>query len=192
MALEHRLPCMLEQRADMRTLDRPGDLMFPEWEHGKPCFVDVTVHHPLPPSAGPLTPASAQGLLDGAIAQKRNHYESACHDRDSTFLSVLFTTFGGIVGTGKVFWTQFLRKLGAGFLGSARSRFVHQSRVSLSHRLMCAVGAQLESLVLVDDWTLATPASTTQSSVDPHGNLTTECVSPLKRPRRSPSRPNRC
>ena len=144
-----------------------------------------------PPPAPPLSWPAHPG--HSPVALGWGNCAEACQDRDSSFLPVLFTTFGGIVGSGKVFWTQLLRKMGASFLGGARARFIHQSRVALSHRLMCAVAAQLESLILVDDWTLAEPASATHAGVDQHGNLTTECgMSPFKRPRRAPSRPNRC
>ena len=143
------------------------------------------MRHPIPPSAGPLSTTASVALLEAAEAGKRAHYDAQCTSAEATFLPLLITTFGGIVGPGRTFWKRFVSQLGAGYLGDARARFVQNCRVSFSHRVMSAVGKQLENMLTISGpLPQASDGGTCQTLVDQAGNIHHEwAFSPPKRPR---------
>ena len=73
-ACEHRVPCALERTADPTTRDRPGDVMFPDWDRGVPLFVDLSVHHPLAPSAGAETLEDAGRGFESVARHQTRQY----------------------------------------------------------------------------------------------------------------------
>ena len=73
--LQDNTGCRKEQRCAGSQLDRPGDVLHPDFVHGKPAYFDVTVHCPLQESLLGRSAVSA-----GVAAVKGEEDKDAHHD----------------------------------------------------------------------------------------------------------------
>jgi hypothetical protein len=111
--------------------------------------LDVTVRHPLPPSLFPATISSANDLLQRADTDKRALYKEMCALHGCQFHPLVFTTWGGLHGSGISFARELFLKVTLDRTGAAQLETERELRASLSMRLMKEVAQQLETLSMI-------------------------------------------
>ena len=145
----HGIPCARERMVDPSSLLRPADIFIPNWSVEGDLALDVTVRHPLPPSLFPATITSARDQLQRAETDKRALYSEMCSRHGCQFQPMVFTTWGGLHGSGIPFARDLFLKVTLDRTGTAQIETENELRASLSMRLMKEVAVQLETLSMV-------------------------------------------
>ena len=147
----HGVACAREKTIDPASLLRPADIFIPNWSVEGDLALDVTVRHPLPPSLFPATISAANDLLRRAESDKKALYGEMCTRHGCQFQPMVFTTWGGLHGSGIPFARELFLKVTLDRAGAAQIETENELRGSLAMRLMREVAQQLETLSMVHE-----------------------------------------
>ena len=77
--------------------DKPADILFPDWRHGRHTCVDITLVSPLTVANLPKSAKEGGGgsAIKAASASKRLKYEERCHAKGHDFTPFVIETTGG-------------------------------------------------------------------------------------------------
>lgn len=177
------IPVQLE--AALPDSSRPGDVLLQQWESNKPRAIDLTIVHPLRPSAARPTVDRVRESLLREEAAKRAKYDAPCQAHRWTFQPLVFHPWAGTTPRGSV----FLHKLCKRYAENANHRQTKTELVRLFWQtLTCTLMSEVARQLRLNTHTgLPQGALPPSPVVDAAGNDITLPTS-AKRPRWTTSR----
>ena len=100
------------------------------------------------------------------------------------FTPMIFHTWGGLAGSGKLLWHDMVRRLTSHLTDASRSTEVAILRQGLSHAVLMGVGHQLENLLLVSPPPGPQAHLGWLEEMSPHGSFIRSCPCLPAPPRR--------
>ena len=94
---------------------RPADCFLPNWSHGRPLAIDVTVSHP---SQSRISINAREGLSASVHAavvkaeEKDRRYLDLCAVHGVDFLPLVICAYGGFLGPGETFISELAKRVG--------------------------------------------------------------------------------
>lgn len=130
-------------------MDRPADLLLDNWATGQAAAVDLTISHPLAPSAYPLAPAGVAGHLATAEAAKMAKHSASCDAMKWHCTPMAFHPWCGLGPTALQTLTRVVKMATGDLSGNERACKAHEIWSSLSFTLARAVAGQLATVASI-------------------------------------------